>query len=140
MAPDQTRSITANLQNLLSSASTILWGSPTTLENRYEKLEFDDLDEQSVGFTQQGGWIAFLQHYFLSAWVPPANEQNRFEASRSRDGNYLFRTIGQAKQIAPGDQGIWQAGFYAGPKDQIRLEEIAPYLNMTVDYGFCGGS
>ena len=111
-------------------------GATTTLENRYEKLEFDDIDEQSVGFTQQGGWIAFLQHYFLSAWVPPVNEQNRFEASRSRDGNYLYRTIGQAKQIAPGDQGVWQAGFYAGPKDQIRLEQIAPYLNMTVDYGF----
>ena len=63
-------------------------GATTTLENRYEKLEFDDIDEQSVGFTQQGGWIAFLQHYFLSAWVPPVNEQNRFEASRSRDGNY----------------------------------------------------
>ncbi|MEC9154984.1 MAG: membrane protein insertase YidC [Pseudomonadota bacterium] len=111
-------------------------GATTTLENRYEKLEFDDIDEQSVGFTQQGGWIAFLQHYFLSAWVPPVNEQNRFEASRSRDGNYLYRTIGQAKRIAPGDQGVWQAGFYAGPKDQIRLEQIAPYLNMTVDYGF----
>ncbi|MEC8696514.1 MAG: membrane protein insertase YidC [Pseudomonadota bacterium] len=111
-------------------------GATTTLENRYEKLEFGDIDEQSVGFTQQGGWIAFLQHYFLSAWVPPVNEQNRFEASRSRDGNYLYRTIGQAKQIAPGDQGVWQAGFYAGPKDQIRLEQIAPYLNMTVDYGF----
>lgn len=110
-------------------------GATTTLENRYEKLDFDDIDEQPFGTTQQGGWIAFLQHYFLSAWVPPANEQNRFEASRSRDGNYLFRTIGQAKQIAPGAQGIWQAGFYAGPKDQIRLEQIAPYLNMTVDYG-----
>ena len=111
-------------------------GATTTIENRYEKLEFDDIDEQLVGFTQQGGWIAFLQHYFLSAWVPPVNEQNRFEASRSRDGNYLYRTIGQAKQIAPGDQGVWQAGFYAGPKDQIRLEQIAPYLNITVDYGF----
>jgi YidC/Oxa1 family membrane protein insertase len=111
-------------------------GATTTVDNRYEKLEFDDLDEQAVGFTQQGGWIAFLQHYFLSAWVPPADEQNRFEASRSRDGNYLFRTIGQAKQVAPGQQGIWQAGFYAGPKDQIRLEQIAPHLNMTVDYGF----
>ena len=83
MFTDQTRSITANFARiLLSSASTILWGSHYHLENRYEKLEFDDLDEQSVGFTQQGGWIAFLQHYFLSAWVPPANEQNRFEASR----------------------------------------------------------
>ena len=111
-------------------------GATTTLDNRYEKVEFDDLDERPLSFTLEGGWMAFLQHYFLSAWVPPADQQNRFEASRSRDGNYLFRTIGQAKQVAPGAVGLWQTGFYAGPKDQITLEEIAPNLNMTVDYGF----
>ena len=111
-------------------------GATTTLDNRYEKVEFDDLDERPLSFTLEGGWMAFLQHYFLSAWVPPADEQNRFEASRSRDGNYLFRTIGQAKQVAPGAVGLWQTGFYAGPKDQISLEKIAPNLNMTVDYGF----
>ena len=111
-------------------------GATTTLDNRYEKVEFDDLDERPLSFTLEGGWMAFLQHYFLSAWVPPADEQNRFEASRSREGNYLFRTIGQAKQVAPGAVGLWQTGFYAGPKDQITLEKIAPNLNMTVDYGF----
>ena len=111
-------------------------GATTTLDNRYEKVEFDDLDERPLSFTLEGGWMAFLQHYFLSAWVPPADQQNRFEASRSRDGNYLFRTIGQAKQVAPGAVGLWQTGFYAGPKDQITLEKIAPNLNMTVDYGF----
>ena len=111
-------------------------GATTTLDNRYEKVEFDDLNERPLSFTLEGGWMAFLQHYFLSAWVPPADEQNRFEASRSRDGNYLFRTIGQAKQVAPGAVGLWQTGFYAGPKDQITLEKIAPNLNMTVDYGF----
>ena len=111
-------------------------GATTTLDNRYEKVEFDDLDERPLSFTLEGGWMAFLQHYFLSAWVPPADEQNRFEASRSRDGNYLFRTIGQAKQVEPGAVGLWQTGFYAGPKDQITLEKIAPNLNMTVDYGF----
>ena len=111
-------------------------GATTTPDTRYEKVEFDDLDERPLSFTLEGGWVAFLQHYFLSAWVPPADEQNRYEASRSRDGNYLFRTIGQAKQVAPGDVGYWKTGFYAGPKDQIRLEKIAPNLNMTVDYGF----
>jgi YidC/Oxa1 family membrane protein insertase len=111
-------------------------GATTTLDNRYEKVEFDDLDERPLSFTLEGGWMAFLQHYFLSAWVPPGDEENRFEASRSRDGNYLFRTIGQAKQVAPGNVGLWQTGFYAGPKDQITLEKIAPNLNMTVDYGF----
>ena len=111
-------------------------GATTTPDTRYEKVEFDDLDERPLSFTLEGGWVAFLQHYFLSAWVPPADEQNRYEASRSRDGNYLFRIIGQAKQVAPGDVGYWKTGFYAGPKDQIRLEKIAPNLNMTVDYGF----
>ena len=69
--PDQTRSITANFaESFFLAPQPFYGGATTTLENRYEKLEFDDLDEQSVGFTQQGGWIAFLQHYFLSAWVP----------------------------------------------------------------------
>ena len=111
-------------------------GATTTAENRYEKVAFDDLEAGPISFTHEGGWMAFLQHYFVSAWVPPSDEQNRFEVSRSRDGNYLYRIIGQAKQLAAGEVGVWQSGFYAGPKDQIRLEEIAPNLNMTVDYGF----
>ena len=107
-------------------------GATTTAENRYEKVAFDDLEAGPISFTHEGGWMAFLQHYFVSAWVPPSDEQNRFEVSRSRDGNYLYRIIGQAKQLAAGEVGVWQSGFYAGPKDQIRLEEIAPNLNLSL--------
>ena len=108
----------------------------TTPENRYEKLDFDDLDEGKFQTTQQGGWIAFLQHYFLSAWIANPEETNSYYGQRRADGTYMVGFSGPLKEITPGDVGEWSAKFYAGPKDQKRLEEIAQNLNLTVDYGF----
>ncbi|MDH3642280.1 MAG: membrane protein insertase YidC, partial [Gammaproteobacteria bacterium] len=108
----------------------------TTAENRYEKLEFDDLDEGRFRTTQQGGWIAFLQHYFLSAWIANPEDTNSYYGQRRSDGTYMVGFSGPLKEIAAGGIGEWSARFYAGPKDQKRLEEIAANLNLTVDYGF----
>ena len=114
-----------------------LGGALTTAESRYEKIEFDDLDEEG-DFRQSvsGGWVAFLQHYFLSAWVAQPEVTNRYYGQRRNDGTYVFGYVAPAQEIAPGSSATWNAGFYAGPKDQERLEEIAPNLNLTVDYGF----
>ena len=112
-------------------------GALTTPDSRYEKLEFDDLDESGTyRIVVDGGWIAFLQHYFLSAWVAGKDESNNFYGQKRNDGTYLFGYTGPLKTIEPGARGNWQTQFYAGPKDQKRLEEIAPNLNLTVDYGF----
>lgn len=114
-----------------------LGGALTTAESRYEKIDFDDLDDEG-DFRQsvQGGWIAFLQHYFLSAWVAEPDVTNRFYGQRRNDGTYVFGFVAPAQDIQPGQSVSWQTGLYAGPKDQERLEEIAPNLNLTVDYGF----
>lgn len=109
----------------------------TTPEEHYKKVDFEDIDDDGpIDETLTGGWIAFLQHYFLSAWIAPAEQTNRFSARRSADGTYLFGFTSPIKQVAPGATGTWDAQFYAGPKDQKRLEEIAENLNLTVDYGF----
>jgi YidC/Oxa1 family membrane protein insertase len=114
-----------------------LGGALTTSESRYEKLEFDDLDEDGTyRVVVEGGWMAFLQHYFLSAWVANQEEANNYYGQRRTDGTYVFGYTGPLKTIASGGQGDWRTQFYAGPKDQKRLEEIAPNLNLTVDYGF----
>ncbi|MFK7915371.1 MAG: membrane protein insertase YidC [Pseudomonadales bacterium] len=114
-----------------------LGGALTTAESRYEKIEFDDLDDDG-DFDQSvsGGWVAFLQHYFLSAWVAQPEVTNRYYGRRRNDGTYVFGFVAPAQEIAPGSSATWKAGFYAGPKDQERLEQIAPNLNLTVDYGF----
>ena len=109
----------------------------TTAEERYLKIDFDDIDDDGeFKSAEVGGWVAFLQHYFLSAWVAPDEQANRFYGRRSRDGTYLFGFTGPATEVGAGQEGRWSAQFYAGPKDQKRLEEISENLNLTVDYGF----
>jgi YidC/Oxa1 family membrane protein insertase len=108
----------------------------TTAENRYEKLDFDDLDEGRYRTTEQGGWVAFLQHYFLSAWIANPEQTNSYYGQRRPDGTYMFGFSGPVSQVASGAVGEWAASLYVGPKDQKRLEEIAENLNLTVDYGF----
>lgn len=116
--------------------SPYLGGALTTPDNTYEKVDFDDLDEGNFQASTVGGWMAFLQHYFLTAWVAPADQATNYLARKTSDGFYLFGFTGQNQSISSGATGIWQADFYAGPKDQVVLENIAPYLNLTVDYGF----
>jgi YidC/Oxa1 family membrane protein insertase len=108
----------------------------TTSESRYEKLDFEDLEEVDYRTTVEGGWIAFLQHYFLSAWIGNPEETNRYYGQARSDGTYIVGYTSPAKSVADGATGEWQSRFYAGPKKQKRLEEIAPNLNLTVDYGF----
>ena len=108
----------------------------TTAESRYEKLTFGDLEEGDYRATVDGGWIAFLQHYFLSAWVANPDDSNRFYGQKRPDGTYIVGYTGPLQVLADGATGEWRTRFYAGPKDQKRLEQIAPNLNLTVDYGF----
>jgi YidC/Oxa1 family membrane protein insertase len=109
----------------------------TTPESRYEKLEFDDLEESGTyRIAVDGGWMAFLQHYFLSAWVAEEDETNNYYGQKRNDGTYVFGYTGPLKTIAPGESGSYRSRFYAGPKDQKVLEQISPNLNLTVDYGF----
>jgi YidC/Oxa1 family membrane protein insertase len=68
--------------------------------------------------------------------VANQDQENTFYGNRRNDGTYVFGFTEPLKEVAPGSTGIWSMQFYAGPKDQLILEEIAPNLNLTVDYGF----
>jgi YidC/Oxa1 family membrane protein insertase len=127
----------ANEDTFALAPRPYLGAALTTPDERYRKVDFEDIDDDGpMDVTVTGGWIAFLQHYFLSAWVAPEQQTNRFNARKSNDGTYLFGFTGPLQEVAPGASAQWQAQFYAGPKDQKRLEEIAENLNLTVDYGF----
>ena len=108
----------------------------TTPEDSYDKIDFEDLDEGIYRAEVDGGWAAVLQHYFVSAWVGEPGEVNAYYGRRLRDGNYAVGFVGPQFVVPPNQRTIVSARLYAGPKDQRRLEEIAPHLNLTVDYGF----
>lgn len=109
----------------------------TTTEKNYRKMSFGDLDDESIKTAKTGGWVAMVQHYFISAWVPDQTQQNNFEVfKQTGQETYLLRFTGPTQEIAPGTKGEIRSAFYVGPKDQYRLEKISPYLDLTVDYGW----
>lgn len=109
----------------------------TTTDDPYYEVEFDDIDDDGAT-TQQtlGGWIAFSQHYFISAWIPATTATNNFTTRKNLSGQYFGEFTSQAVAVAPGQSARVDSRFYAGPKDQYRLAEISDNLDLTIDYSF----
>lgn len=107
----------------------------TSEDDRYEKIDADDLEDEPFELRTDGGWVAMLQHYFLGAWIPMNEGQNLYQGRLAADGSIVVGYVGPATRIGPGETGTVGATFYAGPKIQDTLAGLAPYLNLTVDYG-----
>ncbi|MDO3381668.1 membrane protein insertase YidC [Gilvimarinus algae] len=109
----------------------------TTEDERYKKFSFDDLEDKNFKTQIQGGWVSMVQHYFISAWIPDQSKQNQFFLKQQGNQDlFLMGFTSEALSVAPASQGEISAEFYAGPKDTGELEKIAPYLDLTVDYGW----
>ncbi len=107
-------------------------------ETKYEKVDFDDMEDSQLMLESKGGWIAMIQHYFLSAWVPVQDEKNRVYTIANIRRNPSTYTIGLLSQnllVPAGGSGDFDSQLFVGPKVVNRLEEISPGLELTVDYG-----
>lgn len=109
----------------------------TTPDDRYKKLDFGDLEDERFSESVDSGWVALLQHYFVSAWIPVADQSLSYELGKYNTQDLYYIGFTQpAFDIPPGTSRSLTAGFYVGPKDQYKLEGIADHLNLTVDYKF----
>lgn len=105
-------------------------------EDPYIEYEFDDIDDGSSSIDVLGGWIAFSQHYFLTAWIPDVESTNRYVTRKNNNGQYYGEFTSSAINVAPGSSGSATMQYYAGPKDQYVLADISPNLDLTIDYSF----
>jgi YidC/Oxa1 family membrane protein insertase len=108
----------------------------TQPDDRFTKISFDEMAEEPFRKQLPGGWIAMIQHYFLSAWIPNPDQTHTYSTRVTRSGFNIAGFTSPAMILDPGEGGEVGARFYAGPKDQYRLEEISPYLDLSVDYGW----
>ncbi len=108
----------------------------STTEDRYEKYDFDDIQDANLAKVTVGGWVAMLEHYFVSAWIPNAEDSNQLYTSYSNNFEAVIGFKAPAIIIDAGQQGTTSAIFYVGPKDQYVLDEISDGLGLTIDYGF----
>ncbi len=104
-------------------------------EIKYDKVEFSDIADKDLKLDMKGGWVAMIEHYFLTAWIPD-QQQNNFTYSKHPNPNrYILGMRSPATTIAAGEEARFKSQLVAGPKLQDRLEVIAPGLELTVDYG-----
>jgi len=104
-------------------------------EEHYEKISFDDMQDENLSRDVADGWAAMLQHYFVGAWVPPADETLRYYTRALKGERYVVGMIGPALTIAPDGTESTKARLWVGPKLQHAMEAVAPGLELTVDYG-----
>jgi YidC/Oxa1 family membrane protein insertase len=115
---------------------TYMGGVIYTPDELYEKIDFSDMQETKLNRPNiKGGWTGMMQHYFLGAWIPAADETNSFY-SNYLNYRYYLGMISPAETIAAGQSKQFNSKIYIGPKDQNILEAIAPGLELTADYGF----
>lgn len=105
-------------------------------EKPYEKIEFSDMAKQMLERESDGGWVAMIQHYFASAWIPDQTTTNRFYSLEPDGARYVLGLMTPGIRIPPGGSGVLQIGLYAGPKIQSRMKAAAPNLQRAVDYGW----
>lgn len=107
-------------------------------EEKFQKIKFDDITKGKAKYVQQAddGWIAMVQHYFASAWVPAEGVSRTNQALRLADNLYAIRTIEPVGTIAPGEHKVVDAQLWAGPQDQQAMSAVAPGLDVVVDYGW----
>ncbi len=116
---------------------TYLGGAYWSEETPFTKIDFGDMRDEPIKLTQEGGWIAFLQHYFVAAWIPDASLKHQYTTHYLKSSDeYLLRFLSPTATVAPGEEQVLYTELYAGPKDQDVMESISPGLNMTVDYGW----
>ncbi|MFP8966956.1 membrane protein insertase YidC [Pokkaliibacter sp. CJK22405] len=119
----------------------------STQDKNYEKVTFENLkDGENFDKKSQDGWVAMLQHYFLTAWIPTTNAEKEqagdqdkgvnHYTGRKSGSNYVISVVEPSFTVAPGQQASVDASLYIGPKNQDVLKNIAANLNLTVDYGW----
>ncbi|RLA22145.1 MAG: membrane protein insertase YidC [Gammaproteobacteria bacterium] len=122
-------------KNKPSFVYTYLGGVIYNMEDGYEKVDFGDMEDEDLSRDRPAGWSAMIQHYFLAAWVPSAEETNHFYTKTLSDARYVIGSYSQGYEVAPGESKVFKANLVVGPKLQHELEEIAPGLDLSVDYG-----
>lgn len=100
------------------------------------KLQRDDLlSDGAYSVTASDGWVAAIEHHFLSAIIPPKADAQRYNIAISNDV-VVASTIGPAQRVAPGAEMEFPTTLFVGPKLQRQLDQISPKLKLTVDYGW----
>src|SRR3990167_1190934 len=116
--------------------TTYFGAAISTPQKPFEKITFKEMQKQEVSREVKDGWVAMIQHYFVSAWVPPKTAVSNYYSRVTPSGLYTIGMIGSPLHVAPGAKAATEADLYVCPAIADRLEKAAPGLQLTIDYGW----
>lgn len=107
-------------------------------QDKFQKSTFSDIEKKKANYIKQtdNGWIAVVQHYFATAWVPPQGKPRTNELLEVQKNLYAARSIEAVGEIAPGGAARVDSHLWVGPQDQKAMAALAPGLELVVDYGW----
>ena len=106
-------------------------------QDKFQKVSFSEIEKRKATYIKEAdnGWFAMVQHYFVTAWVPPQGKSRNYEMTELQKNLFAIRSIEPVGTIAPNSQLNIPAKLWVGPQDQDALEKVAPGLDLVVDYG-----
>ncbi|MDE0310360.1 MAG: membrane protein insertase YidC [Acidiferrobacterales bacterium] len=112
-----------------------------TPENKYDKIDYKEIRNDSPAFETESGWVAMLQHYFMTAWLPYENAPYEFYTRPLRDASgetrYLAGYVARTPTVVENNSvASLRTQIYVGPKEQDRIKDPSEGLILTVDYGW----
>ena len=113
-------------------------------DSRYEKSTLDTIidgvnNSDRINISTKDGWVAMIQHYFVSAWIGSTEDDVKNVIYSGANGDKTQAIIGIRTDntvIKANSEKTLSAKLWLGPKNQDQMETVAPHLDLTVDYGW----
>ena len=116
------------------NVSSYAFHGPVVWDGKYRKLDPTSAEDSHLSLEVKDGWVAALQHHFVSAVVPPRGAPWEFALSVS--GNeYLLSATGPEQTVEPSGTAQFETTLFTGPKLQGQLVATSPELGRVADYG-----
>jgi len=129
----RTELIDPNASQFLYTYTGGVYYSP---EDKYTKESFGDMRDKKLKRVVSDGWIAMIQHYFMSAWIAPGGTVETFYTNVFDGSRYIIGKYSEPVMLPPGVTHSFENRLFVGPKLQDTLASIAPGLELAVDYGW----
>lgn len=111
-------------------------GAVYTDSKPYKKISFDELKEKKFSYTGFGGWIAFLERYFISAWIPDKDNEYIYIAEKVLDKIYSFKYLSYNDlKVNSNECSHVYTTLFVGPKSNSFINNLSKGLELSIDYG-----
>ena len=106
-----------------------------TEKEKFDKLDFSDVDKKPFSKITNDGWIGIIQRYFAASWILPEEVTREFYTKKIAENMYSVGVITNLPEVSSGETISFETSLFAGPQAKKSLSEAAPGMNYVVDYG-----